>query len=255
MEIGPVEITAGESLDDFLGGRVRLIQPKDGYRVSMDTVLLAASVPAEPGDTVLEGGMGSGGAAICLARRLEGVSVKGIEYQDTMVSLAERNIAFNGLTGRVSVKKGSITDRTGPQSQYDHVMINPPYLAEGKAICPPDKNKGEAHMDLHATLKDWIRFCIHYVKQKGTVTIVYRTDRMDEVISRLYGRVGDLKIMPFWPRQGVAAKRVIIQGRKGVAGGLTLLPGLPLHGAHERYSTEAEEVLRLGKAINLQAHP
>ncbi|UTW56442.1 tRNA1(Val) (adenine(37)-N6)-methyltransferase [Kordiimonas sp. SCSIO 12610] len=241
-----------ETIDNFLDGSVRLIQPKDGYRVSMDTVLLAASVPAKSGDHVLEGGIGSAGASLCLARRVEGVSVTGIEIQDEMVALAEKNIVLNGLEDSVLVQKASIKDLSGPQSRYDHVMINPPYLPEGKAIRPPDDNKGQAHMDLNATLKDWIRFCVHYAKQKGTITIVYRADRMDEVISHLYGRVGDLIIMPFWPRAGRKAKRVIIQGRKGVSGAVSLLPGLALHGEEERYTSAAEEILRKGKALDLK---
>jgi tRNA1(Val) A37 N6-methylase TrmN6 len=242
-----------KTIDDFLGGRIRLIQPRSGYRVSMDTVMLAASVPAKKGETVLEGGMGSAGASLCLARRVDGVSVCGIELQDEMIDLAQENIEFNDLATRVSVEKASIKDLSGPQSQYDHVMINPPYLPAGKAICPPDGNKGQAHMDLNATLKDWIRFCVHYVKQKGTVTIIYRADRMDEVITHLYGRVGDLKILPLWPRLGSKAKRVIIQGRKGISGAVSLLPGLALHGEVARYTPEAEEILRDGKALDLKA--
>lgn len=242
-----------ETIDDFLDGSVRLIQPRDGYRVSMDTVLLAAAVPAASGDKVLEGGIGSAGASLCLARRVPGVSIKGIEIQDEMIALANRNIDYNDLADFVSVEKASITNLSGMQSQYDHVMVNPPYLPAGKAICPPDQNKGQAHMDLNASLKDWIRFCVHYVKQKGTVTLVYRADRIDEVISHLYGRVGDLIIMPFWPRSGRKAKRVIVQGRKGVSGAVSLLPGIALHGDMERYTPEAEEILRKAGALDLKA--
>jgi tRNA1(Val) A37 N6-methylase TrmN6 len=246
-------MTDEETIDDFLGGCVRLIQPRAGYRVSMDTVMLAASIPARAGETVLEGGVGSAGASLCLARRVDGLQVKGIDIQSDMVALARKNIDLNGLSDRVSVQETSIKDLSGAQSQYDHIMINPPYLPAGKAICPPDDNKGQAHMDLNANLRDWIRFCVHYVKQKGTVTLVYRADRMDEVISYLYGRVGDLMIMPLWPRLGSKAKRVIIQGRKGMSGAVSMLPGLALHGDVARYTPEADEILRQGKALDLKA--
>ncbi len=246
-------MTGEETIDDFLGGCVRLIQPRAGYRVSMDTVMLAASIPARAGETVLEGGVGSAGASLCLAKRVDGLQVKGIDIQSDMVALARKNIDLNALSDRVSVEEASIKDLSGAQSQYDHVMINPPYLPAGKAICPPDDSKGQAHMDLNANLRDWIRFCVHYVKQKGTVTLVYRADRMDEVISYLYGRVGDLMIMPLWPRLGSKAKRVIIQGRKGMSGAVSMLPGLALHGNVARYTPEADEILRQGMALNLKA--
>ena len=76
---------------------------------------------------------------------------------------------------------------------------------------------------------------------------------MDEVITHLYGRVGDLIILPLWPRLGTKAKRVIIQGRKGMSGAVSLLPGLVLHGDVARYTPQAEEILRDGKALDLKA--
>lgn len=242
----------GTTIDDFLGGAVRLIQPRDGYRVSMDTVMLAATVPAKPGETVLEGGVGSAGAALCLARRLPGVHVYGVDIQPSMIELARQNIAYNDLCDFVSVGTRCITDLSGPEATYDHVMVNPPYLAKGKAIRPPEKNKGLAHMDSAAILADWIKFCIYSVKNRGTVSIVYRADRIDEVISHLYRRVGDLKILPMWPRVGTPAKRVIIQGRKGIHGAAQLLPGLALHGDVDRYTPEAHKILWNGAALPLE---
>ncbi len=242
----------GETIDDFLGGNVRLIQPASGYRISMDTVMLAASVPAKAGQRILEGGVGTGGAAICLARRVSGVYVNGVEREDEMISYARRNVAFNGLEEQVQIHKACITDLSDEEGQYDHVMVNPPYLAEGHGIRPPSENKGLAHMDLGTTLKDWMRFCVYKAKVKGTISIVYRADRVDEIIAHLHRRVGELKIMPLWPRVGVHAKRVIIQGRKGVRGAATILPGIPLHGEVERYTPEAKAVLWDGKQLELK---
>lgn len=246
-----ISISSDTTIDDFLGGSVRLIQPVDGYRVSMDTVMLAATVPAKPGQIVLEGGIGSAGAALCLARRIPGVKVYGIDVQPEMIALAEQNIAYNDLGDFVSVEEGSVLDRSSPQARFDHVMVNPPYLAKGKAVRPPAENKGLAHMDSTADLSDWIKFCVHNAKNGGTISVVYRADRMDEVIARLYRRVGDIKIMPLWPRVGQPAKRVIIQGRKGMHGATQMLPGLALHSETERYTPEAREVLWDGKALEL----
>ncbi len=245
------QMTSETTIDDFLGGAVRLRQPKDGYRVSMDTVMLAATVPAKPGEVVVEGGVGSAGAALCLARRLPGVRVHGIDIQRDMLALARENISCNDLADFVTVATQCVTDLSGPEATFDHVMVNPPYLDKGRAISPPDKGKGLAHMHSAATLKDWVKFCIYRVKNRGTVSIVYRADRLDELMSLLYRRVGDLKILPLWPRVGTPAKRVIVQGRKGIHGAATLLPGLALHGDVERYTPEARRILWDGEALPL----
>ncbi len=243
----------GMTVDDFLGGKVKLIQPEAGYRVSMDTVMLAACVPAQSGERVIEGGIGSAGAALCLAKRIPGVYVHGVEIQSDMISAAQRNIRFNGLEGQVTVEDGTIVKPVGQAGRFDHAMINPPYLEHGHAIRPPVKNKGFAHMEHGTTLKNWVNFCLYHVRHKGTISIVYRADRLDELISRLYRRVGDLMIMPLWPRSGEAAKRVIIQGRKGTKGCTYLLPGFALHGEVERYTPEARRILWDGEALNLKA--
>lgn len=240
------------SEDDFLGGAVKLLQPRDGYRVSMDTVMLAAAIPAVPGETVLEGGVGTGGAAVCLARRVAGVHVTGLDKQETMLAFARENATRNDLTDYIDLREACVTDLTGDQSTFDHVMLNPPYLPRGKGLRPPAESKGIAHMDTNATLKDWVRFAVHYCKQKGSISMIIRADRVDEVIAHMYGRVGDLLIMPLWPRDGVPAKRVIIQGRKGAHGPATILPGIALHGEVERYTDIAKKILWDGEELSLK---
>lgn len=244
---------AGASFDYLLGGAIRILQPRDGYRVSMDTVMLAATVPAKAGERVIEGGVGTGGASLCLARRVPGVTVDGVELQDEMLAFASRNIELNGLGGQVRVRKGCITDLSGPEGVYDHAMVNPPYLAAGKAIRSPETNKGLANMELTGSLKDWIRFCLHHVKPKGTISIVYRADRMDEVIALLHRQAGDLTIFPMWSKAGIPAKRVIIQARKGTRGVAHLLPGMVMHGADGLNTPEAESILRQMQPLDLKA--
>ena len=61
--------------DKFLCGRLRLLQPLQGYRAATDPVLLAAACPAEPGQSVLDLGCGAGAAALCLGARVPGLTL------------------------------------------------------------------------------------------------------------------------------------------------------------------------------------
>ncbi|MDT8344261.1 MAG: methyltransferase, partial [Thermohalobaculum sp.] len=83
--------------DRLLGGRVRLLQPGAGYRAATDPVLLAAAVPARPGERVLELGIGAGAATLCLAARVAGLVHAGLEIQPDYLALAARNAALNGV--------------------------------------------------------------------------------------------------------------------------------------------------------------
>src|SRR5262245_29956447 len=158
--------------DTLLGGRVRLTQPQQGYRVAIDPVFLAASIPAGPGDMVLDVGAGAGAAALCLAWREGGCQVRGIELQRDLVRIGQRNIGLNGFTGRVEIMIGDLLrppPRLAPSS-FHHVMANPPFLEREMATPPPDRGRATAQVESEATLADWVRFCLTMARPKGTVT-------------------------------------------------------------------------------------
>ena len=250
----PKDIDDDLTLDDFLGGGLKLWQPKGGYRIGVDTILLAASVPAKEGDKILEAGTGSGGAALALAQRVSGVSVTGLELQFEMASIARKNILENKLENSVDIIEGDITSPPSElvENSFDHVMVNPPYLEPGSAISPPSITKSLAHMNSSAELKDWVMFCLSMAKNKGTLSFVFRADRLHDLMALLHRRVGDLIICPLWPREGVVAKRILVQGKKGLRGVTTMAPGIALHGEIERYTREAEAILRLGQKIDME---
>ena len=103
--------------DEFLGGQLRLLQPRHGYRAGMDAVLLAASVPAEAGQAVLDLGCGVGTAGLCLARRVDGLRITGVELQPDLCALATENAARNGLAGRATFSSPAICALAGRSSR------------------------------------------------------------------------------------------------------------------------------------------
>jgi tRNA1(Val) A37 N6-methylase TrmN6 len=248
------DLASPETSDDtLLGGRVRLRQPVTGYRAAIDPVLLAAAVPAASVDTILDVGCGVGAAALCLAVRVPGCRVTGIEMQRDLVRLASGNVEANELFGRVSVMTGDLLrppPRLEPGS-FAHVMANPPYLEGGAATAPPDAGRAAAHLEGEADLAAWVRFALAMVRPKGSITIIHRADRLEHLLEQLSRRTGDIAIVPLWPGPGKPAKRVIVHARKGVATPTRLLPGLMLHEAGGGYSEAAEAVLRHGAALAL----
>ena len=78
----------------FLGGRLRIRQPRRGYRAGVDPVILAASVPLRSGQSVLELGCGVGVASFCLAARVPDAVLTGIELQPDYAALARENAAL-----------------------------------------------------------------------------------------------------------------------------------------------------------------
>lgn len=240
------------SEDTLLGGRVRLRQPLSGYRAAIDPVLLAAAVPASPADTVLDIGCGVGAAALCLALRA-GCRVTGIEAQRDLVRLAGDNIGLNDLDGRVLVMEGDILrppPRLEPGS-FPHVMANPPFLEARAASLPPHAGKAAANVEGEADLAAWVRFALAMARPKGSITLIHRADRLEQLLAQLSGRTGEIVVFPLWAGRDKPAKRIIIRTRKGVATPTRLTPGLVLHEADGRYTAAADAVLRGGAALVL----
>jgi len=245
-------VPSGELTEDrFLDGTVILRQPADGYRAAIDPVMLAAAVDAGPGDRVLEAGTGHGAAAICLARRVPDCSVTGLEIQPDLVRLANDNARLNGLSGSVQVMVGDLV-RPLPRiaaGGFDHVLANPPYLDSFRADVSPDPGRAAANVEGVADLRDWIGFLLRMVRTKGTITLIHRADRLDEILALLHGNAGETVVFPLWPKRGVAAKRVIVRARKGIRTPLALSPGLVLHEEDGTYTEQADAILRGGPCI------
>jgi tRNA1(Val) A37 N6-methylase TrmN6 len=242
----------GTSEDRLLGGRVVLRQPVEGYRVAIDPVLLAAAVPAGPQDTVLDVGSGVGAASLCLAARVAGCRITGLEKQRDLVRLAADNAALNDVAGRVAAIAGDLLSpppRLAPGS-YDHVMANPPFLDPAKATLPRGV-KAISNAEGEADLAAWVRFSLAMVRPKGMLTFVHRADRIEALLAQLNGRAGEIVLFPLWAGPGKSAKRVLVRARKDVAAPTRIAPGLVLHEADGRYTRAAEALLRDAAALEL----
>lgn len=241
------------SRDHLLGARVVLVQPRRGYRAAIDPVLLAAAVTVPPGRTVLDVGSGAGAAALCLAARVPCVRITGLDADPALVRLATGNAAASGLGERVRFVAAAATPASlrwldGP---FHQVITNPPYLRAGTGRLPADRGKAAATVEGAVGLDGWIDFCVTALAARGTLTMIYRADRLDAVLAALSGRVGGLCVLPLWPGGGKPAKRVIVSGRRGSAAPLRLLPGLTLHRSDGCYTAAAEAVLRHGEGLPL----
>lgn len=240
------------SEDALLDGRVRLCQPRSGYRVAVDTVLLAAAVPARPGQRILDLGCGVGGAALCLARRVPDLHLVGLEVQPILAGLARDNARHNGLAERFAVVDGDVAAPPPALAGevFDHVLLNPPYFAAGTP--PADAVRARAHVEDGVPLERWLATALDLVKPRGTVTLIHRADRLDGALAALAGRAGGVVLYPLWAHgDGRDAKRVLVQARRDIRAPARLAAGLVLHGPDGAFTPAAEAILRAGAALDL----
>ena len=80
--------------------------------------------------------------------------------------------------------------------------------------------------------------------------MINRADRLPEILSLLYGRLGGIQIIPVWTKEGEAAKRIIIIGRKGVRSPAVLTNGIALMHPDGNRTRKAEEIMRKGVGLS-----
>lgn len=214
--------------DAFLGGRLRILQPAQGYRAGMDAVLLAAAVPAAPGDAVLDLGCGVGTSGLCLAVRVPGIALWGLEVQRAYAELARRNASRAGIA--MEVVTGDLADMPDAlrMRSFDFVIANPPYFEPGRGIAPSDRGRRRAREEATA-LQTWMSAASRRLRPGGMVCVIQDAARLGDLLGPSCAALGSVEVLPLAAREGRPARRVIVRARKGGRAALSLLPPVVLH--------------------------
>lgn len=206
--------------DVFFDGGLVLRQPKTGFRISVDAVLLGASVCPPKAARVLELGCGPGAALLSVGRRHGDAHLTGVDINPDLLALAQHNLEANGMGERGGMVCADLGDlpRGGAQCDaFEEVLFNPPFYDDpGSVLTPPHPRRAQAFVTHDRSLADWIRVAAKCVRSRGRVTLVHRADRLADILIALAPQFGDIRVKPVQDMPGVDAVRVLVRARKGV---------------------------------------
>ncbi|MCC5975290.1 MAG: methyltransferase [Rubellimicrobium sp.] len=237
--------------DAFLGGRLRLLQPRTGYRAGNDPVILAAAVDAAAGQSVLELGLGVGVAALSLAARVPGLKVTGVELQPAYAALARRNAERNALALRVIEADLAALPPDLRQESFDHVMMNPPYFDRSRGTGAQDPGRDIA-LGGSTPLALWIEVAARRLRPRGWLTLIQRAERLPEVLAvlraRPESRLGSVQLRPLAARVDRDAQLFILRARKEGRAAFRLLAPLVMHRG-DRHLRDEDDFTELFRSI------
>jgi tRNA1(Val) A37 N6-methylase TrmN6 len=240
------QLSGDESLDAILGGAISLVQPRRGYRFSIEPVLLGRFVRVRPRDRVLDLGAGCGVLGIAVAAMYRPREVVAIELQPQLAELIARNAALNQISNLRAIAS-DIRARKIPgvaPASFDLVVANPPFHARSTGRESPDHGRRVARGETGASLTDFVAAARRYARNGARAAFVFNAARSAELISLMRShRLEPKRIRFVHPRAELPAAAVMIEARADGGVEVAIEPPLFLHGRTDRYTDEARALL------------
>ena len=229
------------SCDDILYGRLKLIQPVNGQRVNLDTILLSAWVKFRSGHhRFLEAGSAAGAISLLLAMRFRNIHVTGIEIQSELVDLAKTNAENNALSDRADFIAGDLRDKNIlPRESFDVLVMNPPYESQARGRVSPDSLRSLSRHELTCSPDDVGELGYRVLKSRGRIFTVFTSARMDVFIGAMTAhRLIPKRIRFVYPDMNHGSGIFLLECIKDGGEGLCVMPPLYVRGADGEYTPE-----------------
>lgn len=242
--MGLTQTTIREQLK--IGG-LHVLQPQDGYRFSLDAVLLADFLTVKPTERLLDLGTGAGIIPLLASVLTPAREIVGLEIQPQMTTLAQENVALNHLEARIQIRQGDLKQiaQIFQPGEFEVVCANPPYRRVGAGRLNPQTEEAIARHEILCDLRDVLAACKYAVKSGGKVFLIYLPERLGELISQMrQARLEPKRLRCIHSVSTASASLVLVEARRDAAAGLQVLPPLILYNQQQEYTDEARRILR-----------
>ena len=206
-----------EKIEDLEDKRLKIIQAKDSYRFSVDSILLLNFIRLKNYENIIDLGTGSGIIPLLLFGKKKGLSIYGVEIQKDLADMARRSVELNKLQNGITIIKEDFRNLKNnfKNQQFDVVVSNPPYISMGQGKINPLINKAIARHEIKGDLEDMISVSNYLLKNKGRIYLIYRSAKLIKLVITLkrYG-IEPKVIKLIHPRPGENANLVLLEGIK-----------------------------------------
>jgi len=227
---------------------IRLYQPKNGYRFSVDSLLLFDFVNLRKAKSIADLGAGSGIIGILLAGKYPEASVDLFELQDNLAGIAEKNVILNRCEDRVRVIKCDLRELQAASSahpRYDLVVSNPPFRRLKSGRLNIEEEKAIARHEITLRLHECINAASALLRNRGRLCMIYHPCRLSELLNVMRGKGIEAKRMRFvHSTTSSEAKMVLIEAVQGGRVGLKVEEPLYVYREGGRYTEEMERIYK-----------
>ena len=236
------EILENERIDDLEFKGLKIIQNKDGFCFGIDSILLSDfAKEIKKGSKVIDLGTGTGIIGILLCMKTELSKIIGVEIQKEVYDMAKRSIKLNNLENKFEIINENIKNLENiiETGTFDAVVTNPPYKKIGTGLTNENEKKLISRHEITANLEDFIKVSYRMLKDKGTLYMVHRPDRMVDIIELLRKYKLEPKRIKFvYPNANKDANLILLKAVKNANPFLKIEKPLYVYNQNGEYTDE-----------------
>jgi tRNA1Val (adenine37-N6)-methyltransferase len=234
-----------ETLAPSPGGTLKILQKKKGYRFSVDSILLVHFVRVSESQKIVDLGTGSGIIPIMLATKYKSAEIWGVEIQEEVAEMAERNVAMNNLQGRVHILQDDarkLIDRFESET-FDIALTNPPYRKIRSGRLNIQREKAIARHEIKGSLAEMAKIAFHLLRPKASFYLIYPAVRFADLITSIRGgHLEPKRLRLVHPTVEKDAQLVLVEAVKGGRPGVEIYPPLFIHDLNGQYTEEMRSI-------------
>ncbi len=229
------------SAESFFNNRIKVAQPENGYRFSMDPFILAAHIRPTGTKELLDVGCGCGIMPLILAYRYPGIKITGIEIQTELYQFARQNSITNNLEKTIriihnDIKTVRLSDING---KADMIVSNPPYKKKNSGRLNPNNQKAIARHEITLDIDMLLKHSSRLTKEQGKIYIIFPAERLSDLILAMEAyKFSPVYIRFIHIKKNTDAKRVILCAVKNSSRACTVSPPLYIYNSENKLTNE-----------------
>lgn len=234
--------------DRLFDGKLRVAQPRAGYRFSIDAVILAQSVQPKGKETMLDLGTGCGIVPLIVALRSPETPMIGVEVQPALAAIARSNVIANRMQDRIRILEMDLNALTVERigGQVKRVVSNPPYRRASSGRINPDAQRAIARHEIRVTAAQVIETAGRMLSIGGRLNMIHTAERLPELFSRMQSDGIEPKFLrTIQSGRTTDAKRVLVTGIRGGRPGIRIAPPLTVYEANGEYTAEVRRMFEI----------
>lgn len=172
----------GERMEDLQCDGLKIIQNKNLYTFTSDSVILANFVKAKKSDVCAEIGTGCGVISILVFAKNHPQKIVGFEIQKPMFELCEKNIKLNHLEKNIEIyhENAKNFEKNAKKCSFDVVFSNPPYFKVTNF--DQKETKKIAKEEVCLNIEDLVSTASNMLRSGGSFYVCYSAERSCELI-------------------------------------------------------------------------